>query len=281
MTSTWRQEEQAPQPFTSGRGTAIVHGNIAYFSYYHDIYSFAVPDKWTKLPPHEYKHFSMAVIYGKLTTIGGRCEKIHAIGNLVSLLSGGWKEILPPMTTKRSETAAVTTHTHLVVAGGRTDMLNGTDVVEVLDTNTLQWSTANSLPEPAPFPQMALHNGQIHLFSNDTVFSCSVEELPTSTTSSSNGSVWTTLADIPVRYDTSLATFKEHVLAIGGSDGVAGLHPRAAIHRYDKATNSWSVIGQLPTPLSGVLTAVLPSNEVIVVGGWKCGRRSYDTYVMV
>ena len=36
---------------------------------------------------------------------------------------------------------------------------------------------------------------------------------------------------------------------------------------YDVATKSWSVIGEMPTPRSRVLTAVLPSNKLVVVGG--------------
>ena len=40
-----------------------------------------------------------------------------------------------------------------------------------------------------------------------------------------------------------------------------------AIHCYNKATNSWSIIGEMPTPQYDVLTAVLPTNKLVVVGG--------------
>ena len=60
----------------------------AYFSYYHDIYSLAVPDKWTRLTTVMRVNISVCTESdGKLTNILLRCESIHAIGNLVCLLS--------------------------------------------------------------------------------------------------------------------------------------------------------------------------------------------------
>ena len=63
------------------------------------------------------------------------------------------------------------------------------------------------------------------------------------------------------------------MLSIGGSDAKG--NPTGAIHCYDVATNSWSVICEIPTPRYQVLTAVLSSNELVVVGGWGAsGKRS-------
>ena len=118
---------------------------------------------------------------------------------------------------------------------------------------------------------MTLCNGQLYLSKDSKIFSCSVEELlksrkPASTNSS--GSVWTKLTDISVPYYASLTTLRGQVLAIGGSD--QQLTPTGAIHQYNRSTNSWSVIGEMPTPREGPLLAVLPSHELIVVG--RLGR---------
>ena len=72
---------------------------------------------------------------------------------------------------------------------------------------------------------MTLCGGYLYLSQDNTIFSCSVEELlksckPASTNSSDGGSVWTTLTDIPVPYGATLATLRGHVLAIGGSDTI-------------------------------------------------------------
>ena len=110
----------------------------------------------------------------------------------------------------------------------------------------------------------------MYLSERSKIFSCSVEELlksrkPASTNSS--GCVWTKLADIPVPYWASL---RGQVLAIGGSDQRSGGTPTGAIHQYNRSTNLWSVIGEIPTPRAHPLVAVLPSHELIVVGGFDC-----------
>jgi N-acetylneuraminic acid mutarotase len=76
--------------------------------------------------------------------------------------------------------------------------------------------------------------------------------------------MWIRLARITIPHEFSLATLRGHVLAIGGTDES---NPTGAIHCYDVATNSWSVIGEMPTARSEFLTAVLPSNQLVVVGG--------------
>ena len=272
----WRQGQPAPEEdMESLWGVAVVHGSTAYFSRVHNVYSYTVPEnKWTKLPLCKYEYFAMAVINDALTTIGGWTYQFRATNTLLSLSGSSWEEVLPPIPTKRTHPAAANTPTHLVVAGGQSTIDLAT--VEVLNTKTFQWSTANSLPEAVRYPQMTTCGGCIYLANSDNkVFSCSVEDLLKST-NSSDCSVWTRLASIPTPQGSSLARLRGRVLAIGGDDGAC--NPTGAIHCYDAATNSWSVIGEMPTPRSEVLTAVLPSNELVVVGGHVSFTISFTTY---
>ena len=269
---TWRRGTPAPVRVS---GAAVVHGNTAYFSHGYNVYSYTLSqDKWTQLKQCEYRYFSMAIINNQLTTIGGS-QHGGTVTNTILCLSRSssemkWEELLPPMPTAREGSAAVTTPTHLIVAGGWTGSLgDASSVVETLDTNTLQWSSVSSSPEALLAPNMTLCNGQIYLSEHSKIFSCSVEELlksrkPASTNRS--GSVWTKLTDIPVPYWASLTTLRGQVLAIGGSDQWGGGTPTGAIHQYNRSTNSWSVIGEMPTPRSYPLVAVLPSHELIVAG---------------
>ena len=48
-----------------------------------------------------------------------------------------------------------------------------------------------------------------------------------------------------------------------GSDG----KQTTAIHMYNTTTNSWEVISHMITPRRLCLVAVLPHNELMVVGG--------------
>ena len=49
-----------------------------------------------------------------------------------------------------------------------------------------------------------------------------------------------------------------------GSDG----KQTTAIHMYNTTTNSWKVISHMTTPRSQCLVAVLPHNQLMVVGGF-------------
>ena len=224
----------------------------------------------------------MAVVDDKLTTIGGKDDIFYETNILFSLLPGytSLQEVLPPMPTGRAQPAVVATHTHLVVAGGEK-----TNVVEVLDVSTLQWFTAaNVVPKSTFVPNMVLCSGKIHIRQGAKFNSCSMQEMiksckPTSAKSEGD-SVWTILADVPIAYSTAIETFGEHVLAIGGRRDLNATTTATAICCYDNSTNLWNVIGHLPTPRYSVLTAVLPNNEVIVVGGRNNkGKWTNDIYI--
>ena len=258
----------------------MVHGNTAYFSQYYNVYSYTLSkDKWTKLKQVKYTAFSMAVVNNQLTTIGGKRD-LTATNTLLCLskssLKMEWEEFLPPMPTSKTRPAAVTTPTHLIVAGGRT-VHDGLSVVETLDINTFQWSSVGSSPIYTASPEyrdpvMTLCNGQLYYFEHSKIFLCSVEELLKSrkpASINSSGPVWTKLADIPV-YSASLTTLRGQVFAIGGKDQQRGGSLTGVIHQYNRCTNSWSVIGEMPTPRVCPLVAVLPSHELIVVGGINC-----------
>ena len=272
---TWRRGTPTPMRMS---GAAVVHGNTAYFSMGSSVYSYTLSqDKWTELKQCKYQCFSMAVVNNQLTTIGGQ-RGVTATNTLLCLSRSSsemkWEELLPPMPTPRRWSAAVTIPTHLIVAGGLVVFGGAFSVVETLDTNTLQWSSVSSSPEALGYPNMTLCNGQLYLSEHSKIFSCSVEELlkfrkPASTNSS--GSVWIKLTDIPVPYYyASLTTLRGQVLATGGSDQQLMGTPTGAIHQYNRSTNSWSVIGEMPTPRACPRVAVLPSHELIVVGGDDC-----------
>ena len=84
-----------------------------------------------------------------MTAIGGyenRLKKDTYTSKLLSLPD--YKEIFPPMPTKRADIIAVTSKGHFIVAGGSTGPGSIDSIVEVMDTKTLVWSTVASLPHP-------------------------------------------------------------------------------------------------------------------------------------
>ncbi len=67
---------------------------------------------------------------------------------------------------------------------------------------------------------------------------------------------------MPVSY-SSLVTINGHLLAVGGED--SNRDKTKDIYQYNMT--SWTVISQMSTPRSSCLTAALPGNKLMVVGG--------------
>ena len=104
-----------------------------------------------------------------------------------------------------------------------------------------------------------------------SVLTCSLTELLQS--SSSSSSVWHKVADALAYYSTCAAVNGE-LLAVGGCD--ENSKATSAVHKYNPTTNFWNVINNMPTARYYNLVAVLPTNEVMVVGGWLSGLAKTD-----
>ena len=94
-----------------------------------------------------------------------------------------------------------------------------------------------------------------------SVLTCSLTEL---LQSSSSSSIWRRVADAPAFYSTCVAVTGE-LLAVGGCD--EDKKPTATIHMYIPITNSWDLISSTLTVRYWSLVAILPTNDMVVVGG--------------
>ena len=219
-----------------------------------------------------------------LTAIGGQTSNYDVTNSLLSLADSKWTKQFPPMPTKRWLTTAVCSGRSLVAAGGVGEGRKKLSIVEVMDTETLQW-TASSLPHPLYLASATLCGDQVYMLggfyqSNEqskSVFTCSLAALLQSCQPQSLGErlktlslasrpkVWHKLADTPVTLSTC-ASLHGQLLAVGGesSDG----KETTAIHMYNTTTNSWEVISHMTTLRCHCLVAVLPHNELMVVGGF-------------
>ena len=269
----WRVGDKVP--YRMCRGAAVVDGNVAYFMHSDgEICSYnSVNKKWSKLPDYPYVGGSLAVIRGHLTAIGGCKDSLqkHTYTSKLLSLNKSWAVVFPPMPTKRRCTTAVTSKEHLIVAGGLTgaSVYDAVSNVEVMNTETLVWSAVASLPHPYYRVSAAICNGLLYMLGGEDdkgqsklLLTCSLSELLQS--SSSSSSVWHRIADTPA-YCSTCAAVNGELLAFGECD--QDLMATAAIHRYDPKTNSWDLINKMPTARWYSLVAVLPTNEIMVVGG--------------
>ena len=281
---TWREGKKAPEAMR--RGAAIVDGNTAYFRPFDSVkvYSyqnFLKNEKWCRLPDNPNGGFSLAVIDGLLTSVGGYYCHFVDTNTLLSLIEEGerkqWSEVFPPMPTPRSSTACMTTEQAVVVAGGNTRD-NNIATVEVMDINTKQWITVCPLPQKLRSlsgivcgDSLYLTGGTTGLSWSKSVFTCSLCDLLRPETLGSRmrrkltkSNVWKEISSLPVTVST-LASFGGHLLAIGGEDDL--WNPTTGIYRYDSHGDLWHVTNQMKNKRSKCLVVTLPGDQLVIVGG--------------
>ena len=182
----WRKCGRAPR--TMVKPSSAVDGNMAYFntSQSNGVHSYDSEEQmWSPIPQTPQRNCSLAVVSGLLTAIGGSgMLGTNATNQLLSLTGAGkWVEHFPPMPTKCYGTAAVCSGKSLVVAGGCGGDHNALHTVEVMETETLQWSTASSLPFVLRYASATICQDCIYLLgyymSNEprSVLACSMTDL--------------------------------------------------------------------------------------------------------
>ena len=288
----WRDGGRAPCEMYGA--VSAVDGSVAYCQQGGSKRVFAynsTNNKWSELPECPNYGFSLAVVNSLLTAIGGKTSNREVTNSLLSLTDNKWTKWFPPMPTKRRWTVVVCSGRSLVVAGGVGEGYKYLSTVEVMDTETLQWSIASSLPHPLFATSATLCGDQVYMLGgfyeseeeSESVFTCSLAALLQSCQPQSlvaqlktlslagKPKVWHQLADTPVTLSTC-ASLQGRLLAVGGcgSDD----EYTTAIHMYNTATNSWEVISHMASPRSQCLVAVLPHNELMVVGGCTAGAKT-------
>ena len=271
----WRDGGRTP--YKMSRGAAVVDGDVAYFMNWNGQTCSYDKSKqgWSQLPRCPCKDCTLVVIQGVLTAIGAS-KGGHIDNKLLSIvndLDKEWMQVFPPMPTKRSHTAAVTTKQHLIVAGGGNGLYR-LDIVEVMDIESLVWSTAASLPHPYAWASATTCGDQLYMLGgldipdhgrSKSVLTCSLTKLLQSYSGMSSDSVWHRIADVPV-YCSTCAAVSGELVAVGGED--AEYRNKSAIYKYHSTTDSWDIISNMPTARRYPLVVVFPTNEMMVVGGY-------------
>ena len=91
------------------------------------------------------------------------CSSKNLTNSLLSLIGKKWAVKFPTMPTKHWLTSAVCSGRSLVVAGGQGEGDKYLSTVEVMDTETLQWSTASSLPHSLCGELAAICGDQVYM----------------------------------------------------------------------------------------------------------------------
>ena len=278
----------AKLPLKSRYGQAIVVDKQVYVVFHSGIVLKYVitEDSWSTLPKAPVEYFSIGCLYHKIILIGGQLQSnafvirdIHEFDEATQQ----WvrSKSISPMPTARQLATAVswTSPPALIVCGGEDEEKYPLTVVEVYHSRTSQWHTAS----PLPFPRDSMTHTVIHcvlyLFGGyegnltesytRSIFSTSIPRLLESCLQPSrtppvqwqSGSI----PDVP-HYWSSAASLGGCLLAMGGvnvlSDAVV-----SSVHAYCPSSSSWVCVGQLPQPLAVCTTVILPTGELLVLGG--------------
>ena len=296
--SPWKEGKNAPELMS--RGSAIVHGGIAYFAPYNSCKVFSYKhtegeEQWSVLPDNPNKSIGLSVIDNLLTSVGGFNN--GPTNTLLSLTGQDdtkcWSIVFPSMPTHRTLVACITTERALVVAGGFAlpegyrDGLDGSlDTVEVMDITTKQWTTVCPLPKKLRRFSGTVWGDSIYFAGGITgrnteskcVFTCKFTDLWKPNTFGSrigralsrndkdkSMNVWKEIGSLPVPFAT-LASFGSHLVAICDLQH----------YQYDSSTNTWNVISHLNKRKAEYCFAVnIPPGKLIIVGGYY--KNSYSS----
>ena len=283
----WREGRRAPCRM-SRWCDAVVDGNTVYVMNNNTVNIYSYNISWSQLPDCYHKNGSITIINGYLTIIGGGSydqnfgQCYHRYFNeLFSLIGKGsgrrWTQQFPPMPTKRMRTTSLSTGTALIVAGGQG---SGRDLstVEVMNTETHQWFTAADLPQRMCDASATVCEDQLYILGGlvgKSAYTCSVSALlqycvPSSleaifqrTSLEDKAGVWRQVADLPITQSTC-ESIRSRVVAVGGRSCKA----TTAVYMYNSITNSWEIISHMTIGRRLCFTAVLPYNQLMVVGGF-------------
>ena len=219
------------------------------------------------------RYYGLTTYHSQVVLVGGEEPDTDMITNKLWTLKGGtnWQPSLSPMPTSRYYSSALNTGNPecLVVSGGADSGRERVNVVEILKDN--EWSSVQPLPKACYCLKSTLHKGRLYLMGGLgqglSVFHCKLESLLnedyTQEISHSSG-LWSELQIHLER--SSPSSFANQLISTGGCLGYAR---SSEICAYSPHTLSWLHVGNLPIELDTTATIVLPTGELVVLGGFS------------
>ena len=243
-------------------------------------------ETWSSLPPSPTYSHGLSTFHGQLVSTGGIHHNDRAgipTNSVYVFLNSNWVTALPPMHTARFQPSTFTYNTHLIVCGSITSWTSVkqytcTSTVEMLNSETGQWSTL--APLPFAFRQMSfticddicyLIGGSCQEGIDHTACSAPLSLVMEG---ASQPSPWEVLPNCPL-YGSTAAELGGCVLALGGETEMVGT---TDIHLYSRNSKSWrKTTVNLPIASYHATSTTLAQNSVIVVGGTKNPQNYLNT----
>ncbi len=290
---SYSQCSAAPVRMSTGHAVTI-SGKVYYGGGFCDddkycVYCYDLTQNVRSILPELPVHcFGLGVVKSELVVVGGKnisYSLYNSVSNEIRVLANqkNWRRSIPPMPTARDSPAVVSLPTHLVVAGGHSGR-DYTNIVEIYNISTSQWSEADRLPRACEDPKGTVCNNTVYLVGGyvgkhlNTVFAAQVDSLTSADRQNdwNADSVWKKLANTPFDRPSAVTIF-DTVFAVGGVDSKN--NPTKKVHAYSRSMNSWLYVGDLPSAVKYAATVALSPTEFLVIGGLDdVKQRSSSTY---
>ena len=209
------------------------------------------------------ERFTIATLMGQLLVVGGVEKSTQKKTNkILGFLSKQWVSIqYPAMPTALTYPAVIGYLDHLVVAGGNNSERNAIPDVNILNTTSNKWKTAQPLPSTSEY-YTVLIDDSMYLVGRDTqtVIRAHVPTL----ISGAKSDVWETLSKTPYSYSNPV-TIGNTLLIVGGKDKPSwDRKPTTSVQMYDPTANKWTRFGHLSELMSFPFCVILNS-EIFVL----------------
>lgn len=235
-------------------------------------------DEWSLLPPYQFYWFGMTSVNNQLVLVGGTADERTKLLGVWDEESQIWTHPFPPMNVARSGPAVITYNKRWMVVAGGFDGRSALESVEILDVVAGKWFHGASMP--LSHQQYKLSTTVIgnmwYLMDGfgytERVLCASLDDLITTASLSvvtPTQPLWRLLPIIFSLEGSTAITLHGALIALGGS------HIRSkCLYAYQPSSKSWVKAGEMPIERHQCACAVLPSDELFIVGGSAHGSTS-------
>ena len=267
--------------YVGGGLKAIVESSYGKKSYRIDIYS-PTNNSWSPSPINtSYYWFAMTTLNNQLITAGGM-DRSGKVTNKIFSLDGDHLKEYTRMITPRFHATAASHQGTLIITGGKDDQLRILATTELFNSTTGQWYTTSDLPLPHYWLHSVIADNTLYLLGGITkdgmspaVFAAPLDTL------FSHKLHWSSQQDTPWCRSAHVSVQGRHLLTVGGIKKTR-IHNvyTSDIHKFDKVSHNWKVIGQMPSARKSLAAVSVADNEIVVVGGFN-DKRSFTNTVWI
>ena len=235
--------------------------------------------KWTTLPPSPLFRNESTLVKGQLTLIGGQDASTGEYTKSTSTWdeeNKQWFPKIPPMPTTRLRPSIIHCNNLMLVAGGIAS--RHLDTVDVLDVETLEWTTAGSFKLPLPLWAMQASIGRDYVYiasgrdkgvgktkelGTDVAYKLPVDDI-VSAIDKNEERKWIQLQNTP-NFRSGLVADSDHPIVVGGNDKSG--EPTSDVSIYDPTADKWSNVGQCVRPHLRSCAIAVSSSYFVAIGG--------------